>query len=117
MAYTRVNWSNLPSTDTPINATNLNVMDKGIKDLEDDVNLCVKVRDFGGNVNIDAFKDWLINTAPSGEYLVHLNMSGAVSCAIVQKANSNYICFIHFSYSTTAKQYKYVTGTWTETQL
>ena len=27
MAYTRVNWENLPSTNTPINRTNLNKMD------------------------------------------------------------------------------------------
>lgn len=32
MAYTRVNWEDLPSTNTPINATNLNKMDKGIED-------------------------------------------------------------------------------------
>lgn len=30
MAYTRVNWEDLPSTNTPINATNLNKMDEGI---------------------------------------------------------------------------------------
>ena len=30
MAYTRVNWEDLPSTDTPISATNLNIMDEGI---------------------------------------------------------------------------------------
>lgn len=30
MAYTRVNWENYPSTDTPTNATNLNVMDAGL---------------------------------------------------------------------------------------
>ena len=34
MAYTRVNWENLPSTNTPVNATNLNKMDAGIKDLD-----------------------------------------------------------------------------------
>lgn len=34
MAYERVNWENLPSTKTPVNADNLNKMDKGIKDLE-----------------------------------------------------------------------------------
>lgn len=33
MSYTRVNWENLPSTNTPLNATNLNKMDKGIADL------------------------------------------------------------------------------------
>ena len=30
MAYERVNWENLPSTKTPVNATNLNKMDVGI---------------------------------------------------------------------------------------
>lgn len=29
--YTRVNWEDYPSTDTPINASNLNKMDAGIK--------------------------------------------------------------------------------------
>ncbi len=33
MAYTRINWENSPSTNTPRNATNLNKMDKGIYDL------------------------------------------------------------------------------------
>ena len=32
MAYTRVNWEDLPSTNTPRNATNLNNMDAGIKE-------------------------------------------------------------------------------------
>ena len=30
MAYERVNWENLPSKNTPVNADNLNKMDKGI---------------------------------------------------------------------------------------
>ena len=30
MAYERVNWENLPSTNTPVNADNLNKMDEGI---------------------------------------------------------------------------------------
>lgn len=30
MAYERVNWENLPSTNTPVNADNLNKMDAGI---------------------------------------------------------------------------------------
>ena len=34
MAYTRVNWENFPSTNTPRNATNLNVMDAGIDDVD-----------------------------------------------------------------------------------
>ena len=32
VSYTRVNWEDSPSTNTPINAANLNVMDKGISD-------------------------------------------------------------------------------------
>lgn len=32
MAYTKINWENLPSTSTPVNATNLNHMDQGIYD-------------------------------------------------------------------------------------
>ncbi len=35
MAYTRVNWQDLPSTNTPRNATNLNKMDAGIKENDD----------------------------------------------------------------------------------
>ena len=32
--YARLNWQNTPSVATPINATNLNKMDKGIDDLD-----------------------------------------------------------------------------------
>lgn len=35
MSYTRVNWENAPSTATPRSATNLNVMDAGIKSAHD----------------------------------------------------------------------------------
>lgn len=31
VTYARVNWEDSPSTDTPINATNLNKMDLGIE--------------------------------------------------------------------------------------
>lgn len=34
MSYTRVNWEDLPSTNTPVNATNLNKMDAKIKVLD-----------------------------------------------------------------------------------
>lgn len=30
--YERVNWEDAPSTNTPINASNLNIMDKGIQE-------------------------------------------------------------------------------------
>ena len=32
--YARLNWQNTPSVATPMNATNLNKMDKGIDDLD-----------------------------------------------------------------------------------
>lgn len=34
MAYERVNWENLPSTKTPVNADNLNKMDEGIANID-----------------------------------------------------------------------------------
>ena len=37
MAYTRVNWENYPSTNTPINEDNLNNMDNGI--YQNDLNI------------------------------------------------------------------------------
>lgn len=37
MAYTKINWENSPSTNTPINATNLNKMDTQIKQNADDI--------------------------------------------------------------------------------
>jgi hypothetical protein len=36
-AYTRKNWAAYPSKTTPITAANLNVMDKGIDDIDDRV--------------------------------------------------------------------------------
>lgn len=37
MAYTKVNWQDLPSTSTPRNATNLGHMDDGIKTNDDSI--------------------------------------------------------------------------------
>ena len=36
MAYERVNWENLPSKNTPVNADNLNKMDEAIDQIEND---------------------------------------------------------------------------------
>lgn len=38
VTYERVNWEDSPSQHTPINQTNLNKMDKGIKDCVDELN-------------------------------------------------------------------------------
>jgi hypothetical protein len=52
--YVRINWQNGDSGQTPIDASNLNIMDKGIKDLDDKVNsISVTVTDDGdGNVTM-----------------------------------------------------------------
>jgi len=52
--YTRVNWQNGELGNTALNAANLNKMDKGIKDLSDEVNaIAIAVTDDGnGNVTI-----------------------------------------------------------------
>lgn len=52
--YTRVNWQNGELGNTALNATNLNKMDKAIKDLSEEVNsIAVTVTDDGdGNVTI-----------------------------------------------------------------
>lgn len=49
--YTRINFQNYPSTSTPLNATNLNKMDKGIDDLDDEV---VTVKNAIENMSFDA---------------------------------------------------------------
>jgi hypothetical protein len=49
--YTRINFQNYPSTSTPLNATNLNKMDKGIDDLDDEV---VAVKNTIENMSFDA---------------------------------------------------------------
>lgn len=56
MAYTRVNWENSPSTDTPINIDNLNIMDAGIAEL--DANSISQLSDdltpqLGGNLDMN----------------------------------------------------------------
>lgn len=43
ISYSRVNWQNDPSTQTPLSAANLNTMDKGIDDVVTAVNTLVPV--------------------------------------------------------------------------
>lgn len=71
MSYTRVNWENLPSTNTPLNATNLNKMDAGIKDLDNNVSSLI-TRMTNAETNIEQisgkFEKYLVNINP-GEFL------------------------------------------------
>lgn len=56
--YNRINWQNSPSTSTPLNAANLNKMDKGIDEIDTKLdNLQTTVDNLpsgggGGNANI-----------------------------------------------------------------
>ena len=52
MSYTRVNWQNAPSTATPVNAENLNKMDKGIADAHSQLAETAKVEYFSDVPNI-----------------------------------------------------------------
>ena len=68
--------------------------------------------------DLDAIKNTFItDTAPVGVSFWHINRNGAIKAALLQKANNNYLSFIFFSYGDTAKQYKYLNGTWNEVQL
>lgn len=81
MAYTRINWKDLPSTATPRNATNLNVMDKGlfnqdarlttaegeIDTLQTDLETAET--NITNNSPIGVICLWSTNTAPTG-YLI-----------------------------------------------
>lgn len=51
LSYSRVNWQQSPSKGTPWNATNLNIMDKGIKDNNDMIaNLRSEVSALNSNI-------------------------------------------------------------------
>lgn len=95
-----IQFKNLPDTSTPLTAENLN---NNFNEL--------KTKEYGG-ITLDDFKNYLINEAPSGTYLMNLNISGAMSSAIVQKANNDYLSFIRFGYGVGATQYQYQNGNW-----
>ncbi|MBQ8803486.1 MAG: hypothetical protein IJZ53_07635 [Tyzzerella sp.] len=48
--YKRINWQNVPSTETPLSAENLNKMDKGIEDLDNRMINDIPVMDTQNNV-------------------------------------------------------------------
>ena len=104
MAYERVNWENLPSTNTPVNATNLNHMEQGIYDANDkniitiglnadttttstssfqtkDLNLTKEVGKVGTKLSLSSGKVLI------GEGVSHVLVSGKIQ---TQGDNSNY---------------------------
>ena len=134
MAYTKTNWVN--DSVPAINATNLNKIEQGIYNNSSNIgdlsslntinknNLVYAINEVNKmnlmppGSNIEEFKAWLITSAaPNANFMCFLNFNGAISSALVAKASNNYLSFIYFSYATTAKQYKYVNGTWSEVQL
>lgn len=69
MAYTRINWQDLPNTTTPRNATNLNKMDAAIKEHDDELLGNASM----GNVVVDSIRSknifdeiWTNGTINSG---------------------------------------------------
>ena len=56
MSYTKTNWENLPSTNTPINATNLNKIENGIETNENNIEdlkpVVLYANDSGSNSSI-----------------------------------------------------------------
>lgn len=70
-----------------------------------------------GSAGVDEFKNYIINSAPVGFSWWYVNIGGSVSCALVQKANSNYLSFLHFSYGITLTQYRYLAGAWYSTSF
>lgn len=83
MAYTRVNWEDKPSTNTPINATNLNKMDKGIYDA---------TYENGLNVSNEVDEDYRVNFLHS-KNLFDKNttniINGAVGASAVGSLDAN----------------------------
>lgn len=71
--YERINWEDLPSKNTPINAENLNKMDKAIDKLDDKI---VELEENGGS------------GGSSGDYLEKENPVGTGSFSMNRKANT-----------------------------
>lgn len=114
MAYTRVNWEDLPSTNTPRNATNLNKMDKGIYDHDNMLRYGIKGSQQSYS-SINDFKSALItSTYLTGSYIVDLNINGSIYIAIVQKASNSYLSFIIYNYNGKIHEYNYYNGTWSD---
>ncbi len=94
MAYTRVNWEDLPSTNTPRNATNLNNMDAGIKENDDRLNGTkpmgsIVVDDVKCKNSLNPYTFINGNISSTGEY--QLNQVNYLSDYIEVKPNTKYI--------------------------
>lgn len=76
MAYERVNWENLPSKNTPVNADNLNKMDAGIKDLDNgQTSLQAQINNLPKKVNVVWERSMSFKIQSGQHALVMLNIS------------------------------------------
>ena len=109
----KINFENYPSTNSPINATNLNLLQDNI---EDDI---MNVKNSIGNLEDDELKNYMIsNSVPSQAVnLFHISLSGAGKGLMIQKTNNLYLSFILWGYSGDCTLYRYVNGTWYEKDL
>ena len=119
-----IEFKDYPDTTTPTDAENLNnnfnelnnKINTDIQNVQNSIPTYGKPIIYSGN-SVDTLKNYIVNNAPAGAYMMHCSLNGAVYGAIVSKASTSYLTFILFSYSTTAKQYKYLNGTWSEINL
>lgn len=115
-----IEFQDLPSTSTAFNSSNVNnnftELNNKIQVVQNSIPTYGKALQYNGT-NVDSLKNYIVNDAPNGTYMLHCSLNGAIYGALITKANSSYSTFILFSYSITAKQYKYLNGTWTEINL
>lgn len=108
MSYTKINWQNLPSTTTPLNATNLNHMDDGIAEAVNN-RLPLSGGTITGATNFNSavsFKDGieLYSTSPNPSPLIDFhydNSSSDYTSRIIEPASGKLqmICTTGFEVS------------------
>nr|DAH26507.1 MAG TPA: hypothetical protein [Caudoviricetes sp.] len=78
LSYSRVNWQQSPSKSTPLSATNLNIMDAGIKNNNDMIsNLRDEVTQLNSNLTMSLLAyDNVTKNSTSIEYDVYNNRAG-----------------------------------------
>lgn len=69
MAYERVNWENLPSTKTPVNADNLNKMDEGINSKQDKLIAGTGIEITGENIINNLNANYSTNEQKIGKWI------------------------------------------------
>lgn len=88
MAYNKTNWENLPSTSTPINATNLNKIENGISDcVSKSGDTLTGILTFNNTNNYEAIKK--VRTVDGSNYTAVVGVGVAPSAKIELKDGSN----------------------------